>query len=377
MSAGGDLPAGAYAAGIVSLPGVTRRRAELLLRRYSPRSAWEVLREPGADPFIDAAFGDRRSDVALAAMDRTLPERVWQRCRGIGSDVVHLGGRGYPELFVHDPQPPPVLFFSGTLEVLGGRRAGVVGTRNATATGRATATRFGAALAGAGVRVVSGLARGVDGCAHRGALSVANGGAPVAVVASGIDVPYPPEHRDMWRQVAEMGLLVSELPPGSPPQPRHFPNRNRIIAALSEVLLVVESRSRGGSLITARLAVGRGITVLAVPGSLTSRASEGTNELLRDGALVALDPDDVLMALGLDTSRTTSPPHDTRAAPRADAARVLEAFEGQALTMEQVVLRTGLPVAAVARSLGVLEATGWLASAGGWFEPLVDRAIRA
>jgi DNA processing protein len=195
------------------------------------------------------------------------------------------------------------------------------------------------------------------------------------VVASGPDVPYPREHARLWSEVIDRGLLLSEHPPGSPPLADWFPLRNRVIAALSEVIVVVESRSTGGSLITVREAAKRDIGVLAVPGSLLNRAAEGTNRLIADGGQAVLDTLDVLVALGLDTRRSGRRAFDSRTRPDSADQRVLDAFDGDALTIDEVAARVGLPIIGLALSLGRLEAGGWLRAAGGWFEPMDARMV--
>ena len=287
--------------------------------------------------------------------------------RGSGHRRERARPSSYPWALALDRAAPAVLFHRGRLEALDRRRVGIVGTRNATLHGRSTATRFGAELAEHGVAVVSGLARGVDGAAHRGALG-ADGAPPVGVVASGLDVRYPREHADLWDAVAERGLLLSESPPGTAPEAHRFPLRNRVLAALSEVLVVVESRASGGSLITAREARDRDVTVLVVPGSTSSRASDGTNLLARDGAGIALDATDVLVALGLDTRRTRAGQCDPRRRPDPADRPILDLFEGGGLELEEVVARSGRPVGEVALALGRLEAGGWVLDTGGWFE---------
>ena len=214
------------------------------------------------------------------------------------------GDPRFPALLGLDPAPPAVLFVRGDLGVLDARRVGIVGTRNATLAGRQTASALGCDLAAAGVAVVSGLARGIDGAAHRGALAAGEGagvGRPVAVVGNGADRPYPKQNAELWSAVGGRGVLMSEWPPGTPPEAFRFPMRNRILAALCEVLVVVESRERGGSLLTVREALDRSVEVMAVPGSPRNRAAAGTNGLLRDGAAPVTSADDVLASLGLDT----------------------------------------------------------------------------
>ncbi len=175
--------------------------------------------------------------------------------------------------------------------------------------------------------MVSGLARGIDGAAHRGALAAgesAGVGRPVAVVGNGADVPYPKQNAELWSAVCTRGVLMSEWPPGTPPEAFRFPMRNRILAALCEVLVVVESRERGGSLLTVREALDRSVEVMAVPGSPRNRAAAGTNGLLRDGAAPVTSADDVLASLGLDTRRQSAAPFDPRPALRGVDRAVVE-----------------------------------------------------
>ncbi len=371
-----DLPAAAYAAALVGLSGMAPRRSSSLLRRFEPRQAWDVAIGDRYDKVVESWWARNsglRAAFARSAGQRP-PDVVWERCLELGLDVLLATDSRYPAVLAGDHEAPAVLFARGDLAALDGRRVGVVGTRNATEGGRRLAFRLGRELAEADVRVVSGLARGIDGCVHSGVLDHRSA-PPIGVVASGHDVPFPKVHSKLWEAVGERGLLLSEHPPGSPPLPDQFPARNRVIAALSEVVVVVESRRRGGSLVTARLAADRGIPVLAVPGSLLNRAAEGTNRLIADGCTAALDTLDVLVALGLETGRTNGPLPDRRPRPTRDDRAVLDAFGGDPLTLDQLLLRTGLPLAVVAVAVGRLEAAGWLAETGGWYEPL-DASVR-
>lgn len=363
------LPDKAYAAALAGLDRMTVNRLRVLLSHCTPSHAFAIV--SGTAPpvgLITQLFDiDGLAAAWAASAAERQPDRVWQQCIGAGIDVLILGHADFPSALVNDPSPAPVLFVRGRLGELTGRRVGIVGTRNATGSGRETSTTLGRDLAGAGVHVVSGLARGIDGCAHRGALSVADGAGPIAVVASGLDVVYPPEHASLWQQVAERGALVSEAPPGTSPEAYRFPLRNRILAALSEVLVVVESRAHGGSLITVDEARARGIVVMAVPGALRNRAAEGTNNLVRDGCPIVTDRRDVLIALGLDTSRAGGVAYDPRPRPPASDRDLLE-FCSEARTLDQLVLLSGVSLVECAMSMARLEATGWVHQVNGWFE---------
>ncbi|MFP5489041.1 MAG: DNA-processing protein DprA, partial [Acidimicrobiia bacterium] len=199
------------------------------------------------------------------------------------------------------------------------------------------------------------------------------GGRAVAVVGSGLDRPYPRQHAELWSWVGEHGLLLSEWAPGVDPSSFRFPQRNRIIAGLAEVLVVVESRERGGSLITAAMASDRGVEVMAVPGSTRCRAARGTNQLLVTGAAPVTSVDDVLTMLGLDHRRQGTIPFDPRPAPDARQRLVLDACRDGAASLDALVGATGLAIHEVALAAARLERDGWLVEAGGWFEPAGSR----
>jgi DNA processing protein len=228
------------------------------------------------------------------------------------------------------------------------------------------AKRLGHDLAEAGVAVVSGLARGIDGAAHLGALH-ANGAPPIGVVGSGLDVPYPKVNEGLWSAVAAHGVLLSEAPPGAPPSAWRFPARNRMIAALADVVVVIESRASGGSMLTVREAAVRGRQVMAVPGSVASPASEGTNQLIYDGCCPVRDALDVLIALGLSTAerdRTGA----RRRRPTGDDARLFALFDGgDSLDIETIVHSSGCALGEVALALGRLEDAGFLERNGAWW----------
>lgn len=303
----------------------------------------------------------------------TPPQSMAQRCADLGIAIVLPEDTHFPAQLHGDPRRPEILFVRGDLEALDSRRVGIVGTRNPTRRGAQTAARFGHELADAGVCVVSGLALGVDGAAHRGALAV-EGARPVAVVANGLDQAYPRRHASLWADVAERGALITEWPPGVLPDPYRFPQRNRILAALSELVVVIESRERGGSLITAREAAERGIDVFAVPGSIDQRACAGTNALLEVGAAPAASTDTLLAALGLDHRRAHRSAFDSRPRPQGMEADVLRLCGVGPQSVEQLAAALAIDLASAAMALARLERSGWLAEAGGWFEPVDEYA---
>lgn len=365
-----DLPPEAYAAALAAFPHMTIHRLGALLRHHSPIDAYEVaIGQHGPRGLIERVLADEDVRAAwLRAGRSTILDDIWQRCTRVGVRVLVHGGTDYPVSLLDDPLPPPVLFCQGELELLDGRRAAIVGTRNATAAGRDTAVTLGRQLAAADVHVVSGLARGIDGCAHVGALQATGRGQPIAVVASGHDVVYPREHRDLWKRVGEQGLLLSEAPPGTAPEAYRFPLRNRLIAALAEVVVVVESREHGGSLITVNEAIARNVPLMAVPGGVHNRAATGTNQLIRDGAGVVVEATDVLIALALDHRRATGSVADPRPRPNGADLTVYETCAGEPRTIDGLSLVCSLSLVDTAMAVARLEQTGWIQQIDGWFE---------
>lgn len=376
----GPLPEAELAAlcDLAGLASISPWRLRRLLWHHPPGEAWAQLRSGGAvHPAVARALEPATVAALRQQAGRARPGAVLDRCRQLGIDVLALSDPRYPAPVRPDAEAPVVLFTLGHLGAVGARRAGVIGTRNATAAGRATAADLGEGLATAGVTVVSGLARGIDGAAHRGVRSAAGAGRALGVVANGLDHPYPRQHTDLWKWVGEGGLLVSEWAPGTLPEAWRFPLRNRILAALSEVLVVVESRDRGGSLITVEAASNRGVPVMAVPGSVRSSASDGTNTLLDQGAQTVRSADDVLVALGLATARSQQLPFDPRPAPDEFQQRLLDLCDARPCTLD--MLAVGLECSPSDAALGAfrLARNGWLTEVGGWFEPVGSRLLGA
>jgi DNA processing protein len=253
----------------------------------------------------------------------------------------------FPAALLALADPPVGLFVRGVLPA--GPAVALVGARHASAYGREVAEHFGRELAAAGVVVVSGMARGVDAAAHRGALAA--GGPTVAFWGAGPDQVYPREHNGLADEIAAHGCLLTEYPPGAPPRAHHFPERNRLLAGMCQVVVVVEADERSGALITARLALEEGREVMAVPGSVFSRLSVGPNGLLRAGAAPALAADDILAVLGLPPARVVATSGDEPA-----LLAVLPA--GEAVTVDQLAAQAGTTIAEVLQALLELELAG-------------------
>jgi len=352
-------------AALAELPGMGPTRLSAVLDVMAPEGAWQAIargrRFTGLDSAgvkLQAQWRGRAATIDLAEVDRRYTEaqvKVWSRV-----------DPAYPVMLAGDPWAPAALFAQGEAKALAAERVALIGTRHCTREGRDIARRFGAELAEAGVAVVSGLALGIDGAAHAGALEARCGAPPVAVVGSGLDVVYPRQHTRLWTDVRNSGLILSEAPLGALPEAWRFPARNRIIAALSQVLVVVESHERGGSLITVDQAAERGVDVLAVPGSVRSPASAGSNALLRDGCAPACTTDDILMYLSA-ARRPGAAPGRLRPAPSPEDLRVLEALGPSLTSTAEMMSITELSLAELATALNRLEVGGWVENSGGWW----------
>ncbi len=376
----------AHVVALLALPGMGPARLGRLLSRHgSAERAWQQV-AAGVSEAVFGQLGRRGDPVALAAAWQAAaagvdPRARWQAHRAAGVVVLAKGGYGYPDRLVGDLEPPELLFAQGDIGLLGHPTVALVGTRRASAYGLRLARSWGDALASAGVVVVSGLAAGIDAAAHQGALDgLERSGCtpgPVAVVGTGHDVCYPASSRALWRRVADVGLILSEAPLGTRPEPWRFPARNRIIAALADVVVVVESHERGGSLSTAEEAAARNRVVLAVPGSVYSPASVGTHRLIAEGAGVAVSIEDVLLALGSRRPGSTPQPLPPTA-PLGDAVRsgagpmaeqernLLDALGWEPTTLDDLVLRTAWSLDTVCAVLNQLQRLNLVTQAGIW-----------
>ncbi len=271
--------------------------------------------------------------------------------------VVIRGDGTFPVHLADLPDAPDLLFVKGTMAT--DRGVAVVGSRRATSYGLGLARAYGAALGSAGWPVISGLARGVDGAAHRGTLEAAGRG--IAVLGCGLDRWYPPEHSSLGEGLLDAGgCIVSEYPPGAPPLGWRFPPRNRIISGLAAAVVVVEATHRGGALITARRALEQGREVLATPGDVTRETSEGTNLLIRDGAVPVFGPDDLVEAISLILG---PPPAACRAVKSDD--RLVDSLGPIGRTVDSLAEELGIPIGDVLARVARLETSGAVVRSGG------------
>ena len=285
-------------------------------------------------------------------------EEEERRARALGITILTFDDQDYPERLRLIPDPPRVLYRLGVLLPPDGDGIAVIGARAATAYGRTVAERLGRELAAAGITVISGLARGIDGCAHRGAL--AGGGRTVAVLGSGLDRMYPPEHARLAAGIAAQGALLSEFPLGAEPEPWHFPLRNRVISGLARGVVVVEAAARSGALGTADMALEQGREVFAIPGPITSPTSAGTNRLIRQGAGLVESARDVLESFPDLAARLPA----VEGIPAAIAGlsdseqRLLNAIGSAPLPIDDIIRISPDPAAATAALLTALELKG-------------------
>jgi DNA processing protein len=370
------VPAAAYAAVLAGLPGIGAVALANLIGRHGPETAWGlVLTGEVRRPKQAAADGRDRREWAIVARQMDVAAE-WERLRDRAIGVTFLGEPDYPTALRADPQPPAVLFWIGDLATLEARCVAIVGTRRCTSYGRQMAFELGRDLAQAGVSIVSGLALGIDGAAHAGVLATgdprpAGRAGPIGIGASGVDRPYPRQHTELWAKVAATGALLSETAPGQPAQAWRFPARNRIIAGLSQLVVVVESHRAGGSMLTVDAALDRGIEVRAVPGPVTSSSSAGTNQLLWDGPGPVRHAGDVLDILGdIRPWPRVDQPDRSRPSTTLDgpARTVLNAVDRTPTATAVIADRTGLPLGPLSTTLLQLEESGHVKGGSGWWE---------
>jgi DNA processing protein len=348
-----------YWIGFNLVKGIGAVRFRALLDFFGDAAiAWQAppdaLREAGLSQKLVDQLVQLRSQVDLT--------RIWKHIQAQGINVLTWDDEDYPRRLKEIDQPPPVLYLRGALQLEDEWAVAIVGTRRLTAYGRQVTEEVAAALARNGVTVVSGLARGVDAVAHQTA--VKQGGRTLAVLGSGVDRVYPPEHARLAEQIAQQGALISDYAPGTPPEGPNFPPRNRIISGLSLAVVVTEAGLDSGALITATFAAEQGRDVFAVPGSILAPQSQGANRLIQDGARPLLSPQDVLETL--DLSKVT----EQRVARTVLPADPTEAHLYQALGFEPVHVddlraQTNMPIEKVSATLALMELKGMVRQVGG------------
>jgi len=340
--------------GLNLIPEITPRRIASLLERFSdPTEIWTAPPDAlGAAPGLAEVAGRIAQRRDEAALDRELEE-----ARRLAVSVMTILDPTYPAILREIEAPPPVLYLRGGPLTEAARCVAVVGTRRATPYGRTVAGRLASGLARAGLTVVSGLAHGIDAFAHRGALDA--GGMTVAVLGSGLARPYPAANRQLAEAIAASGTLVSEYPLLARPTKWSFPQRNRIISGLSRGVVVVEAPQRSGALITARLALAQGRDVFAVPGPITSRTSRGANRLIKDGAPLIEDAQDVISAFpdlaGLRAAADAQRTNEAVSRLNPQQERIYELIGLEPLHIDDIISRAKVPPTQAAECLLALQ----------------------
>jgi len=348
---------------LLETPGLGRERARRLLASFGSPDAIFSAPTAALREVIGAAQATALGQPPPAFDERLAAARAWW-AGGAEHHVITLGDPAYPPLLLQTADPPLLLYVQGRVELLAAASIAIVGSRNPTPQGTDNARDFARQLGNDGLVVVSGLALGIDGAAHDGALAGAAG--TIAVVGTGLDRVYPSRHRALAHRIVAQGAMVSEYAPGTPPLPENFPLRNRIIAGLSLGTLVVEAALRSGSLITARLAAEAGRDVFAVPGSIHAPQSRGCHALIKQGAKLVESAADIVDEL------RGQPPQPAKAAddaPEPASEPLLDALGHDPTTMDALQARTGWPSAELSARLLELELEGRVARLpGGLFQ---------
>jgi len=279
----------------------------------------------------------------------------------LGISIITIKDTDYPQLLRSVPNAPPVLYVKGNVREEDQFSIAVVGTRKKTSYGKQVAAELARFLAENGITVVSGMARGIDSIAHRGALDA--GGRTIAVLGCGLDITYPPENHQLSEEITRHGALISEFYPGTKPEAVNFPPRNRIISGLSRAVVVVEADERSGALITAKFAIEQARDVFAVPGSIYAPRSRGTNRLISDGAIPLLDYKDLLLVLNLE--QTADFRYVQQSLPKNDIETLLlDTIRDEPLHIDEIKNKTGLSTDKVSASLTMMELKGFIRKTG-------------
>jgi DNA processing protein len=349
----------AYWVAFNHIRGVGSIRVQKLLKAFGNlRTAWDAPRRQ----FLEAGLDERTTAAITGGRTALDPQALLDRCGKLGIRVRVWDDPDYPPRLKELPSPPPVLYLRGAMIEADGLAVAMVGTRRATAYGKEVARLFASALAANGITVVSGMARGIDAEAHVSALD--RNGRTLAVLGCGADVVYPPEHGRLAKRIADSGAILSDYPPGTPPDAANFPPRNRIIAGLALATLVVEAGEESGALLTAWYAAEYGRDVFAVPGSILAPASKGCNRLIGDGAQPAVSPDALIAAL--DIPRIAPALQMRMIVPESPVeATILAALGAEPVHIDQLRASVNLPVETVSGALAMMELKGMVRTVGG------------
>lgn len=342
-----------------SLAGMNNERLRKIMDYYrDPVFAWE-----DSDHWADIpTLGQEVAQNLHLAKNQLDMEQLYERFLKLGAHIISMYDPGYPEGLSHIYEAPVVLYYKGTLPDKDTLSIAMVGTRHSTAYGRMVAEDLAKDLARQGVWVISGMARGIDSCCHKGALEV--GGKTIAVLGSGLDVIYPKENTDLYYEITENGCVVSEFPLGCTPLPRNFPVRNRIISGLSQGIVVVEAAEKSGTLITVDYGMEQGKTIFAVPGPITSKQSKTPHRLIREGAKLVTNGEDIIEEFtylfpAIKQTTKINGPQTTDLVLSEIEQKIVDSLT-MAVHFENILVETGLSAKELSSVLFFLEMKGYI-----------------
>lgn len=346
-------------------PGLGTRRILRLVKIFgSARALWKV---PEKELLLLEGLGNA-VNCLINWRRQTEPEKIIAGLEAAAIGVITLAEDTYPLELKRIYDPPPVLYWRGSCLPGDSLKIAIVGSRRATAYGLRVANELAIDLAGAGVGVVSGVARGIDAAAHRGAIQ--GGGLTWGILGCGVDIVYPPEHKGLYHKIMDHGAVMSEFPPGTPPDAKHFPARNRIISGLTNGTVVVEAGTRSGALITADMALEQNRDVFAVPGPITSRYSQGVNNLIKEGARLVTGVDDILAEYETQSPTLWSLPvekEQVEIALMPIEKQVLECLSIVPTHIDTIMMSTDLQPGDISRALLQLEMAKFIRRLPGGF----------
>lgn len=349
-----------YASWLELCTNVDRRKKHRLLQAAgTPSGIYRLIKEQRTKE-IDAIAGAQTGDKLYGLYEKITPWEAWDNMSGLGIGYTYYGAQDYPDKLIDIPDPPFGIFYKGTLPDKRAKTAAVIGTRTCSDYGMYMAEKIAGDLAASGVAVISGMALGIDAAAQKAALKA--GGRSYGVLGSGVDVIYPPANKALYYDLIKGGGVISELPPKAEPKRWNFPPRNRIISALSDVVVVVEANEKSGTFITVDMALEQGREVYAVPGRCTDRMSLGCNKLLRLGAGLATSAEDIICDMGWEDILSPRDVSDAKIKERlTDIARdIYDVLDVMPLTQDEIVFflekkGIGYPAAQISKALLELE----------------------